>query len=98
MKNKTYLIIFAAIAAFTLILNIVSVFLLPPTIRTSITFDGSEPQQTGTVLYACLAFVVVALACGTGARLQGNRVRYIVLAGFLAAANIFVVVYNLCVS
>ena len=98
MNNKTYIIIFAAIAAVTLILNAAAVFLLPPAIRTSITFDGSEPQRTGTVLYACLAFAVVAVACGTGAILKGKRVRYIVLAGFLAAANIFVVVYNLCVS
>ncbi len=98
MKNKTYLIIFAAIAALTLILNTVAVFILPPEIRTSITFDGSEPQRTGTVLYVCLAFIVVAAACAAGALLSGKRVRYVVLSAFLAAANIFVVVYNICVS
>ncbi len=98
MKNKTYLIIFISIAAFTLLLNAVAAFILPTSIRTSITFDGSEPQQTNTVLYCVLAIVVVAVACATGAMLKGKRVRYIVLSGFLAAANIFVVVYNLCIS
>ncbi|MBO4501857.1 MAG: hypothetical protein J5760_06405 [Clostridia bacterium] len=98
MNNRTYLIIFISIAAFTLLLNAVAAFILPPTIRTSITFDGSEPQRTGTVVYCMLAIAVVAVACAAGAILKGRRVRYIVLSGFLAATNIFVVVYNLCVN
>ena len=98
MKNKTYIIIFVSIAAFTVIFNAVAAFLLPGAIRTSITFDGSAPDMTNTLLYVCLAAAVVGAACATGAILQGKRVRYIVLASFLAAANIFVVVYNLCIS
>ena len=98
MKNKTYIMIFVSIALFTVIFNAVAAFLLPPEIRTSITFDGSAPDMTNTLLYVCLAAVVVGVACAAGAILEGKRVRYIVLASFLAAANIFVVVYNLCVN
>ena len=98
MKNKTYVIIFSCIAAAVLIINIAAVILLPESIRTSITFDGSAPQQTNTILFACLAFAVVAVACAAGLLLDGKRVKYVVLAGFLAAADVFTVVYNLCVS
>lgn len=97
-KNKTICALLTAAAA-TVIFNTAAYFFLPDKIATQITFNGTAPNRTNTLLYLIASASVILLSAGTGIFFDGKNknktTKYLIVTFILFTANAAVIIFNL---
>lgn len=85
----------AALAACNIILNIVGIFLLPPEIKTQISFGGGSVEPMSKALYLFFSATIIVICSVAGLYLKEKRLRYLIVDVILTVANTAVFVINL---
>ena len=84
-----------AVAAVSLVLNIVGAFVLPSQLRTHISLSGAAVDTMNKFLYLPFSTFLVCVSSVTGLYLKDKRVRYLIVASILCLMNIAVFVVNM---
>ena len=84
-----------AIAAVSLVLNIVGAFVLPSQLRTHISLNGAAVDAMSKLLYLPFSTFLICISSVTGLYLKDKRVRYLIVASILCLMNIAVFVMNM---
>ena len=84
-----------AVAAVSLVLNIVGAFVLPSQLRTHISLSGAAVDTINKFLYLPFSTFLVCVSSVTGLYLKDKRVRYLIVASILCLMNIAVFVVNM---
>lgn len=84
-----------AIAAISLVLNIVGAFVLPSQLRTHISLSGEAVDTMNKFLYLPFSAFLICVSSVVGLYLKDKRVRYLIVASILFLMNIAVFAANM---